>query len=166
MNGTLPNDSKIPLGNLPPEQVNAIIAQCASAACTDAKAALQAARNEVLLACDALVRATAARNLYMGLMIAFYTLAIACFAAAGAASGTIPIIGLAIAAVLAAIGTALLVVALIFTLLLVIQQKVVDDTTAAIAATKAKFLAAVSVVLSRCNEYCRPNLDLPACPPV
>lgn len=163
MNGTIPG--QIPLENLPAEQVNAIIAQCASKACIDAKTAIQAARNDVLLACDTLKRATVARDQYAVIMFGFYTLAIACFAAAGAASGTIPLIGLAIAAVLASIGIAFLLIALIFTLLLVIQQNVVDDRTAAVVATKANFLAAVSTVMSSCNEYCLPNMDLPACPP-
>lgn len=156
---------QIPLQNLPAEQIGGIIAQCASKECKDAKTAIQTARNEVLLACDSLKRATAARNQYMALMIAFFTLAIACFAAAAAATGTIPLIGIPIAALLAAIGMVFLIAALIFTLLLVIQQIVVDDTTAAVVATKSKFLAAVNDVMASCNEYCRPDMDLPACPP-
>jgi hypothetical protein len=163
MNDTTPG-TQIPFGDLPKAQMDEKLAQCNSKACRDATTELQNVRNEVLLACDAVKRATASRNEYMALMVAFYTLAIASFAAAGAASGTIPLIGLAIGAVLAAIGMVFLTIALIFTLLLVIQQRVVDDTTATAVAVKTKFLASVNSVMHSCNEYCLPNLELPACP--
>lgn len=150
-----------PFDSLSPEQQAAQIAACMSDSCQSAKAALQEAKNVILVNCDRVKRARAdERDVFVKL-----AWSVAIFVVVAWTSLAIGLLGSVTAGVITGIffGAAALGAVVASTIDYIEATSVLKKAQDALAAAQTNFLSAVGPVLTNCGQYCPIDLDVPQC---